>query len=576
MRCYAADGLLAGGPGHRRGTGGNGVVDEACDEDVAEVELDATSPRPGSKPSSPPSAAAVAPGEQRSPRLRRSNDLIAAGGGAQTRILKSIIQSLPDGVLVADREGRLLLVNSTAQRMVGPGPYDVSLAEWPRVYGCFLADGVTPYPPEALPLARALRGETVADAEILLRNPWVPNGVWLSASSTPWKDHLGTPAGGVMVLRDISEHKKSSDMIQRLSSAVEQTADSVFITDMEGTIVYVNPAFEEIMGYPRAEALGQTPRLLKSGEHDATFYSQIWDTVLAGGVFRGVVINRRRNGQLFHCEQTITPIQAPDGRRTNLLSVARDITGRRLAEHEQIEMHLARGVQQRLYPRAPAKVPGLDVAGAVYPAATMCGDYFDYFPMPHDGLGLAIGDVSGHGMGPSLIMAQTRAYLRSIALTNTDVGEVLRQVNRVLVSDLDVDRFVTLALVHVAPRALTLVHANAGHLPGYLLDRRGEVREVLASTGLPLGLFLEGRFSSGPVVTLEPGDMLVLFTDGITESGGYEGEEEFGAERALELIRTHRHRAAGEIARELCRSAQAFAPRGPQVDDMAVLICKVT
>jgi sigma-B regulation protein RsbU (phosphoserine phosphatase) len=414
----------------------------------------------------------------------------------------------------------------------------------------------------------------VTDAEIFIRNEHVPSGVWISSSAAPWRDETGGVSGGVLVFRDISDEKKSLEKIERLSSAVEQTADAVIITDMKGTITYVNAGFEEMTGYSRQEAVGQTPRLLKSGQHEAPFYQELWNTVLGGGVFRGTLINQKKDGELFHAEQTISPVRGSDGRHAFLVSVLKDITARLRNEQLQVEMEVARQVQQRLYPRCAPRLPGFDIAGAVFPAATMCGDLFDFFPMPGECLGVAVADVCGHGVGPSLLMAQARAYLRSLALSCSDVGELLRRLNEILNVDSDVMDYVTLLLVRLDPRTRSLTYASAGHVTGYVLDRCGDVRETLASTGIPLGMFADRAFQSGPTVVLEPGETVALFTDGITESGELEGDA-FGTDRLLEFIKHHRHDPSSKIVEGLCRSAQSFQAESQQTDDMTAVICRV-
>lgn len=130
----------------------------------------------------------------------------------------------------------------------------------------------------------------------------------------------------------IAEHERTGEAISKLSRAVEQTADCVIIARKEGYIEYVNPAFEQQTGYSKEEALGNTPRILKSGVHPPEFYKNLWDTINAGGVFRGEVINRKKGGQLFHVEHTITPLKDESGATTHFVSVWRDITRRKEAE----------------------------------------------------------------------------------------------------------------------------------------------------------------------------------------------------------------------------------------------------
>ena len=127
-------------------------------------------------------------------------------------------------------------------------------------------------------------------------------------------------------VRDATARKRAEEEQARLSRAVAQAGESVVITDPEGTIVYVNPAFERITGYTRAEALGQNPRILKSGRHDGAFYGGMWDTLVKGGVWSGRLVNRRKDGTLFDEDATIGPVRDASGRLVNYVAVKRDVS----------------------------------------------------------------------------------------------------------------------------------------------------------------------------------------------------------------------------------------------------------
>jgi diguanylate cyclase (GGDEF)-like protein/PAS domain S-box-containing protein len=148
--------------------------------------------------------------------------------------------------------------------------------------------------------------------------------VEVSAAKTTWQ---GEPAGLVFLL-DISERRRTEAQMHKLSSAIEQTADAVTITDRSGIIEYVNPAFEHMTGYTRAEAIGKTPRLVKSDKQGAPFHEQLWQTILAGQVFSEVFINRHKNGNLYYEEKTITPLKDDDGRVTHFVATGKDVTER--------------------------------------------------------------------------------------------------------------------------------------------------------------------------------------------------------------------------------------------------------
>lgn len=359
-----------------------------------------------------------------------------------------------------------------------------------------------------------------------------------------------------------------------LSNVVERIADAVFITDVDGTIVYVNPAFERLTGFAREEALGRRPSLLRSGCHDEPFYRRLWETVLGGEVFRGTLINRRKDGELFHADHTISPLAGADGGYRYLVAVARDITERLQKERHEADLATGREVQRRLYPGRAPQLPGFDIAGAALPANFLCGDYFDFVPMTDGTLGLTVADVCGHGVGPSLLMAQARAYLRLLALHHADVGEVLRSLNDILAVEGSQRELVTQILVRLDPRARAVTYANAGHPSGLLVAGGGELRRTLSSCDLPLGTFPGRAYPASGRIALEPADVLVLFTDGIPESTDPTGEE-FGTARILEVVRRHCHEPARDILDALFAAAVSFHAGAAPSDDMTAIVCRV-
>jgi len=159
--------------------------------------------------------------------------------------------------------------------------------------------------------------------------------VELTAAKTTWQ---GEPAGLVM-LQDIRERLRTETQMRIQSSALEQTADTVMITDRSGVIEYVNLGFEKATGYDRDEAIGQKPSLMKSGKQGAGFYKKLWDTILAGEVFSDVFINRRKDGSLYYEEKTITPLKDAAGEITNFVATGRDVT-ERMQTQERLQ-HMA-------------------------------------------------------------------------------------------------------------------------------------------------------------------------------------------------------------------------------------------
>jgi phosphoserine phosphatase RsbU/P len=381
-----------------------------------------------------------------------------------------------------------------------------------------------------------------------------------------------TLAPQVDVLRTIFESLPSG-VLGLLSRVVAQTGDSVLITDNEGTICYVNPAFESTTGYGQAEALGKTPRILKSGLHDAEFYRQLWSRLKEGRASRGMVINRRKTGELYWSHQTITPMQDEAGRLSHFVSVSRDITILKTKEEQEFQLQLARDVQRRFYAPPPA-VPGFDIGSASHPVYETGGDYFDFISLQDGTILIAVGDVNGHGYGSALLMALTRAYLRSFASMNLEVHEILARINHMLLKDLEQHQFVTLCLVRLRPDDHTLRYANAGHTPGFVLLSSGGVKQSLDSTGPPLGLFADSQFALPGPTEMQPGEMLVLVTDGIPEATARDGNQ-FGSERVLDYIRCHRSEPAQHIASGVYQAARTYVEHDPQDDDITAVVIKV-
>ncbi len=236
------------------------------------------------------------------------------------------------------------------------------------------------------------------------------------------------------------------------------------------------------------------------------------------------------------------------------------------------EFIVAQQVQKHLFPDAPPQFEGFDIDGAVLPASATAGDHFDYIHVDENRLALVLGDVSGHGMGPALLMAETRACLRTLVESHDDPGVILTHANRVLTNDSDETRFVTLALAILDKRSKTLTYASAGQR-GYLLRTSGEAT-VLDSTSLPLGIRKDLAVPVASSLSLRPGEIVVFFTDGVGEAES-PGLGRFTAERALDVIQALRDRPAAQIVKGLFEGVDTFCRRAPRADDMTIVLAKV-
>ena len=171
----------------------------------------------------------------------------------------------------------------------------------------------------------ALRGEEAqweGEYQMTMRD----GSVYLSLRTAPLVDGQGNIQGGIAIVVDLSEQKRAETEKSRFMSAIEQASETIVITDTKGSIEYVNPAFEIMTGYTAEEAQGQNPRILKSGRHDRQFYREMWKTLKKGQVWKGQIVNRKKDGTLFEEDVTISPVRNQEGKVTNYVAVKRDVT----------------------------------------------------------------------------------------------------------------------------------------------------------------------------------------------------------------------------------------------------------
>jgi len=251
-------------------------------------------------------------------------------------------------------------------------------------------------------------------------------------------------------------------------------------------------------------------------------------------------------------------------------------SGRRRAElaldAARQELLIAKKIQQSLYPRSAPPMDSLEIAGFSQPAESVGGDYFDYIQMPGGRLGVPIGDVSGHGIGPALLMAETRAAVRTLGRTCPDVGEALTLANRILLDGVLEGRFVTLLFISIDPVQRTLTYAGAGHPDGLLIDRSGEIVTRLPSSGFPLGVVRDEIYPVHGPIPFEAGQTLLLYTDGLLDASPPGAVRPFGADRVMQVVRRNLHRPAAQILEALHQAVAQYSPGKPTDDITAVVV----
>ena len=301
------------------------------------------------------------------------------------------------------------------------------------------------------------------------------------------------------------------------------------------------------------EGVDHAPKLLLGNQNP------VW-----GGVFTLFEDIDRNSFALVSFDEMTQAVEAQ--RR----AAAAKIESERRAAHE---LEIAKQVQARLFPQTFPPLRTLDYAGVCIQARQVGGDYYDFLHLGQDRMGLVLGDIAGKGIAGALLMANLQANLRSqrvIALD--DPQRLLRSVNQLFYDNTAESSYATLFFAEYDDQAQRLRYANCGHLCGLLL-RSDDTVERLESNGTVLGLFPEWDCCIAECL-IESGDLMALYTDGVTESFNHTGEE-YGEERLTGALRRHRGLPAKDLLGTIVDEIRQFSP-GEQYDDITLIVAKST
>jgi phosphoserine phosphatase RsbU/P len=246
-----------------------------------------------------------------------------------------------------------------------------------------------------------------------------------------------------------------------------------------------------------------------------------------------------------------------------------------VAQRERLnrELEIAREVQQRLFPQSGPKVPGLDYAGRCRPASSVGGDYYDFVGMCDGRLGIAIGDISGKGVPAALLMASLQASLRGLAIANPPaLSTLMANLNRLIYDASPSNRYATFFYGVYDPATREFVYVNGGHNAPMVF--RGDQVLRLEEGGPVVGLFGPAQYQQASI-QMDPGDTLVMFTDGISETMNA-AEDEFEEDRLIAAVRASSASSPEQIIDRIVESCDAFAAGAPQHDDMTLVVARVS
>ena len=362
-----------------------------------------------------------------------------------------------------------------------------------------------------------------------------------------------------------------------LSTLIDLLPDYFYVSDADMRVVYVNKTAADYFGLPKDEIVGKEFKDLEPDGEYAERFVELGRQIMATGEPRVSDLDpyTEPDGTLSYYRRFDIPFRHPVTGEPMLMGLAQDMTDRVEREKQERriaamhrEMQIAQEIQQTLLPTA-LSTDWVDLSGFSVPAAYAGGDFYDWLRTPDGSIVLALGDVSGHGVGPALVAAECRAFWRVLAPT-LPLREAVARLNELIMDDLPGDRFVTLAAAKLSSEG-TLEFFSAAHGPLILRRSDGSV-ELLDSHTIPLGMTPE--LLPGAEVTVRrllPGDTLFMFSDGVTDVRNPAGQM-WNMDGLLEALARHPGLRRSDLLRAMDQENLAFADGEPPGDDRTVVV----
>lgn len=372
-------------------------------------------------------------------------------------------------------------------------------------------------------------------------------------------------------------HGKMIDRMEKYLILVERLFDSmidgILITDKDGDITFINPAFSKISGYGE-EVIGLNPRILKSGQHSASFFREMWQSIEHEGHWKGEIWNKRKNGELYIQRTTITRITDDLGKPLYYASVITDITQRvRVEKQMKDDLLLAREVQKGALSK-PIKNKHIHIEGVYLPSEMLGGDMYAWYQIDAHRYGMFLMDVMGHGVAPALVCMSVLSLLRGIITKCIDPDKVMQELNRHVFSLFrDEDSlpmkhyYLTSIYAVIDTQDKRITYASAGHPPGLLFDGNGQVIELDIGT-VPLGMMSEMDVPIG-VHSYSPNTKIVFYTDGIMEDENKNIRENI--EQLKILLNENQHLEADQMLNETISTLLNKAHSSRFQDDVTLI-----
>ena len=378
------------------------------------------------------------------------------------------------------------------------------------------------------------------------------------------------------------ELQQKLDELERFRALLDQSNDCIFLFHIHSNrFIDVNESACRQLGCSRQELFALSwdqlfpeEAVARSMESLATGLEQGWDRDTI------TTVMRQHSGGELPVEITIRIVTF--NKELYGVAVARDITERKRAERALLEnsrmlkeMELARNIQLSLLPVAPPEIPGVTLAGFCLPATHVGGDYYYFAKRDNSIVDLAVADVSGHNIGAALMTVAARSVLRTQLATGSSAGRILTAMNEILYEDLNrAELFITVFCASFDTFSSTLTYANSGHPPPLLFNHGTPSCQWLDADGLLMGVRENVAFEEKQI-QLQSGDVLLLYTDGVTEADNGRGEL-FGIERLCTILHSRHLESPQTIIDAIVQEVANFSATIPMEDDVTMVVMKVS
>ena len=488
--------------------------------------------------------------------------------------MDTLIDQIHDAVIVTDLDSIITQWNKGAEKQLG---YSANEIIGHPIYSLYPGSKNNEF--RQSDLISLLKDKEELKFESVMTKKCGDN-INVHTSLSPLKDNNGKITGVISYTLDITRQKRNEEQLRKQAMMLDQIHDAIIVTDLNSMIIQWNKGAELQLGYTSEETLGRPVYFLYPETEQNFSQSDLISILKKNKSINFEATMQKKSGEEIIVNTSLSPVFNDDGNISSVISYTLDITKQRKAEEAQREkekierdLDIAKSIQQGLLPSEPLHIKGFQIAGFNQPADQTGGDYYDWLELPDGRITISIADVSGHGIGPALIVAVCRAYFRASTGIHDSLSSVMSSVNDLLSRDLSAGRFVTAAVGLLDPSKAIMHFYSAGHAPIFFFSAAKNDVIQWGADDPPLGI-MEGVATNQPKeLKFDSGDILVLVTDGFFEWANHDGER-FGIERLKDAINKANQLDSQKFIKALHKEVLDFSNGSAQMDDLTVVVVK--